>query len=58
MIYGNMILEQKAKNLDNLLSSINIIEEYYQNEISLLNSTIEYQNSIIGGGYLNLILNI
>lgn len=58
MIYGNMILEQKSKNLDNLLSSINIIEEYYQNEISLLNSTIEYQNSIIGGGYLNLILNI
>lgn len=52
MIYGNIILEQKNKNLDNLLSPITIMEEYYQNEIELLNSTIEYQNSIIGGGVI------
>ena len=48
--YGNIIKEQQLNNL--IKSPIEIIQEYYENEISLLNSTIEYQNSITKEGIL------
>ena len=41
MIYGNMILEQ---NFNKMTDPIKIMTEYYENEISFLNSVINYQN--------------
>ena len=41
MIYGNMILENQ---LEKLTDHANIIQEYYENEVSFLNSIIEYQD--------------
>lgn len=41
MIYGDMILENQ---LEKLTDPIRIMQEYYENEISFLNSVIDYQN--------------
>lgn len=41
MIYGDMILENQ---LEKLTDPIRIMQEYYENEISFLNSVILYQN--------------
>lgn len=41
MIYGDMILEQ---NFNKMTDPIKIMTEYYENEISFLNSVINYQN--------------
>lgn len=41
MIYGDMILENQ---LEKLTDPIRIMQEYYENEISFLNSIIDYQN--------------
>lgn len=41
MIYGNMILENQ---LEKLTDPIRIMQEYYENEVSFLNSIIEYQD--------------
>lgn len=41
MIYGSMILENQ---LEKLTDHANIIQEYYENEVSFLNSIIEYQD--------------
>lgn len=42
MIYGNMILENQYNNL--IKSDIEIIQEYYNNEISFLESIIDFKN--------------
>lgn len=43
MIYGNLILEN---SLNEMTNPINIMEEYYKNEISFLNSVIEYRGIV------------
>lgn len=43
MIYGNIVLEN---SLNEMTNPINIMTEYYENEISFLNSVIEYQEIV------------
>lgn len=48
MIYEDIVIEQKFNNL--IKSPTQIMEEYYENEIYFLKSTIKCQNYIIENG--------
>lgn len=56
MIYGHIIREQYATNqLNNIISSpLEIMQEYYENEISLYKSALEYKDNCIGESYYEL----